>query len=66
MTIPTNDIPYDKKFRKKVDLTISMTISNGRTAPKVNRMPPMIIRVVGLNLLTFILKEPATNQVLFT
>ncbi len=47
--IPTNDAPYEKKFRKNVDSSTLITIRRGNTTPSTIKKAPMAIMRVGVN-----------------
>jgi hypothetical protein len=44
---PATDAPYEKKFKKKVDSSTSMTIKRGRTIPRNIRAMPSPRRKPG-------------------
>ncbi len=46
-TSPSSDTPKEKKFRKKVDSRIFMTMRTGKTKPMINMIDPTIRKWTG-------------------
>jgi hypothetical protein len=63
IAIPATDAPYEKKFRKKVDSRILITIKNGRTTPITIRSAPNQIILFGVSHLILVTSTLQCDQV---